>query len=372
MGKNTTEELDLRILEALGIYGPRNFATVARKMRVNADWLRKRMRKHLLPQIFLNINIYHTNLGLRKCVVFADAFKGKEEFLYEALKTHDFWLYDSRCYGAFEGCLAIYCIPFGGEKHFEAFLTELERRNIASKTKLLWSTCFHTVNPTHNWFDAESKKWVFKWGEWIEEIPAEKIDLPLSLIDPKEYPQKADYVDVFILKELEVDATRSLTEIAKKLGMTKQAVKYHFEKHILKNVLMESFQVISFPFDKAISDFSFFTLWFPTEENMAKFAMSLLDKPFVRSMGKVFGQNGLLVQLYLPRLEFREFVDSLSELCRRGFLKDYSYVLQDWRKIKRDAIPFQLFSKRKWLYDQDKFLAKLDALEKTTSPQLRN
>lgn len=319
MRKNTAEELDLRILEALGIYGPRNFAAVARKMRVSADWLRKRMRKHLLPKIFLNINIYHTNLGLKKCVVFTDAFKGKEELLHEALKTHDFWLYNSRCYGAFEGCLAIYCIPVGREKHFEGFLKELERRNITSNVRLFWSTCFHTVNPTRNWFDAESKKWVFMWDKWIEEICTEKIDLPLSLIDPKEYPQKADYVDVFILKELEIDATTSFTEIAKKLGMTKQAVKYHFEKHILKNNLMESFQVISFPFDRALSDFSFFTFWFHTEEDLAKFAMSLLDKPFTRSMGKVFGQNGLLVQFYLPRLEFREFVDKLSELCRRGF-----------------------------------------------------
>jgi DNA-binding Lrp family transcriptional regulator len=129
MHRFTEEELDLRILEALGVHGPRNFAIVARKLRLNADSLRKRMKRRLLPQIFLNINVYHTNLGLRKCVIFADAFKGKEELLYESLKAHDFWIYDSRCYGPFEGCLAIYLVPFGRESDLEDFLGELKVSN---------------------------------------------------------------------------------------------------------------------------------------------------------------------------------------------------------------------------------------------------
>lgn len=68
---------DLKIVEALGLYGPRNLALIARKLRVNGDSLRKRVKRHISPQVFLNINIYHTNLGLRKCVVFTEAITGK-------------------------------------------------------------------------------------------------------------------------------------------------------------------------------------------------------------------------------------------------------------------------------------------------------
>ena len=364
MPGHAKEELDLRILEALGVYGPRNLTTVARKLRLNANSLRKRIKRRLLPKIFLNINIYHTNLGLRKCVVFASAFDGKEELLYESLKTHDFWIYDSRCYGAFEGCIAIYVVPVGRENDFRKFLHELDKRGIAKKLRFFWSTCFETVNPTRNWFDAKSKQWVFMWDKWIEEISAEEIKLPKTLIDPKEYPQKADYIDVFILKELEIDATISFSEIAKKLNLNKTTIKYHFENHILKYGLMESFQIISYPFDKEKSDCSFFTFWFQTEEDMARFARSLLDKPFTRSMGKVFGKNALVVQLYLPRLEFRKFIDAIGVLHRRGLLKRHWYVIQDWRKMRRDAIPFQLFSDGEWKYDQDRYLSQLDDIEK--------
>jgi DNA-binding Lrp family transcriptional regulator len=364
------KEYDLHVLEALGNYGPRNLAEIARKLGINAGSLRKRLKRRLSSDLFLNINVYHTNLGLRKCVVFADAVKGREELLYNSFKIPDFWLYLSRCYGAFEGCMAIFGIPVGKENRFQAYLKEVEKKSIGRNLKLFWSTCFHTVNPTSNWFDVENEKWVFKWDRWVEEIYTKKAllpKLPVTLIDPTEYPQKADYADVIILKELEKDATTTLTEIGRKLEVTKQDVKYHFEKHVLKYGLIESFQVISFPYEKAVSDFYFLSLWFPTEAEMAKFAMTLLDKPFTRSIGKVYGESALLVQLYLPRLEFREFVDRLSELCRKGFLKDYWYVIQDWRKIERETIPYKLFTKRSWLYDHDSYVNALDALEKTIS-----
>jgi DNA-binding Lrp family transcriptional regulator len=363
------DESDLRVLEALGAYGPRNLAEVARKLGLNADSLRKKVRR-LSPNIFLNINVYHTNIGLRKCVVFADACSGKEDALFEGLKAHDFWLYVSRCYGAFEGCLAIFGIPAGRESDFQEFLKELETRKIVDKVRLFWSTCFHTVNPTRNWFDAEANRWVFSWDKWVEEVQNESVDLPLTLVDPKGYPQMADYMDVFILKELEKDATVSFEEIANKLNVTKQAIKYHFENHIIKHGMIETFQVISFPYDRAVSDFFFFTFRFRTNEDMARFAMSLLDKPFARSLGKVYGQNALVVQLYLPRLEFRELVDRLSELCRRGLLDKYWYVIQDWRKIERETVPYKLFIDGKWVYDKDKYLRQLDALEKPKT-QLR-
>jgi len=362
--QSNVDALDLKILEALGVYGPRNLTEVARQLKLNADSLRKRIRRRILPQVFLNINVYHTNLGLRKCMVFADAVKGREEALFEGLKAHDFWLYVSRCYGACEGSLAMFGIPVGREKDFLEFVAELERRKIASKTRFFWSTCFHTVNPSSNWFDAKTNEWVFSWDEWLEEIATEKIDLPLSLVDPREYRQMADRVDVFILKELEKDATVTFGEIAKMLGLTKQAVKYHFERHVLGRGLIETFQVISFPFDRAVSDFFFFTLQFKSKEDMGKFAMSLIDKPFARSLGKVFGQNALIVQLYLPRLEVREFVDRLSLMVRRGFLEDFWYVIQDWRKIQRETIPYRLFVDKKWVYDRGKYLKQLDALEK--------
>jgi len=308
--KKHLDIVDLRILEAIGAETPRNINAVAEKLGIKGATLRARMRR-LKPLIFLNINVYHTFIGLRKVCVFAKAALGKEKLLFECLKSLDFWLYVSRCYGEFEGCFALYAIPPRNEPE----------------------------------------------------------DLPYSLKDPAAFPQKADYIDIFTLKELEIDATKSLRSIASKLGVSLQTVKYHFDNHIVKRRLLESFQVISFPFDQKESDFFFFIFMFPNQENLAKFATSLFNKPFSRSLGKIHGKNGILVQMYLPRREFRRLIDNLSTLINKGFLKSYRYLIQDLRFVSRQTIPYKLFNDGNWEYDQEKYLEELESLLESASTQ---
>lgn len=363
--KGRLDLLDLQILEAIGEDGPRNQNAIARKLGIKDATLRARFRR-LKPKVFLNVNVYHTFIGLRKVCVFAKALCGKENLLFKSLKAHDFWLYVSRCYGEFEGCFALYAIPPRNELEFERFLETLKTEQIAESYEFFWSTCFHTVNPRTNWFESQTSRWVFLWDEWMAKLENQPTELPYSLKDPAGFPQKADYFDIFILKELEIDATQSLRSIASKLGISLQRAKYHYDNHVVNRRLLESFQVISYPYDVEKSDFFLFILEFPSIENMAKFAVSLFDKPFVRSVGKIHGENGLFVQFYLPRIEFRRFVDSLSALASSGFLESYRYLIQDVRQISRQTIPYKLFEDGKWKYNQEKYLEELTSLLEDT------
>jgi len=67
--------LDVKILEGLGIHGPRNITSLARKLGIPAETLRKRMKRVIHSRHFFktHVNIYHTNLGLKKAIVFAEA-----------------------------------------------------------------------------------------------------------------------------------------------------------------------------------------------------------------------------------------------------------------------------------------------------------
>jgi len=118
--KKRLDLVDLEILEAIGIGGPRNQSAVARKLGIKDATLRARL-KRLRSHIFLNANVYHTFIGLRKACVLAEAVLGKENLLFDAMKANDFWLYVSRCYGRFEGCFAIYTTPPENETEFKEF-----------------------------------------------------------------------------------------------------------------------------------------------------------------------------------------------------------------------------------------------------------
>jgi DNA-binding Lrp family transcriptional regulator len=200
----------------------------------------------------------------------------------------------------------------------------------------------------------------------LAEIPAKQSELPYTLTDPESFTLKADQTDLFIVKELEIDATVSLSAIARKLGTTLQNIRYHYAMHVVKHGLIETFQVAILPFERATSDMLFFIFRFNTAEKMTKFAQSLLDKPFVNIVGKVLGTNTLVSQIYLPRMEFRNFVDALSELAREDFLQSYEYVFQDLRagKWSRRTIPYESFKNGSWAYDHDEYIQSLHDLIK--------
>jgi len=364
----TLDDLDIEILEGLAIYGPRNLTEVARRVGTSTEMVRLRTKRmSSLFYLRLSANLYHTNLGLKKAVAFFEATPGYEGSLLDCLETKGFCIYLSRCYGRFEGYLGIYVIPIGHETEFEQFLKEVEKLGLVKSVQVFWSTCFHTVNRTGKWFDHQTGTWILQWNKWIEEIQAKGTELPYTLVDPEDFPVKADEIDIFIMKELEIDATTSLVAIAKKLGTTLQKVKYHYQRHIIERGLIETFQIFIFPFDRVVSDMFFFTFKFDSREKMAKFALSLLDKPFVYNLGKILGENAIIVHIYLPRAEFRRFADCLSKLIRSGFLQSYDYVIQDIRPGTwfREELHYDLFKGRSWIYDHEKHMKDLrDSVER--------
>lgn len=352
----------LKTVEALEVEGPRNVTKVARKLRVPAETLRKRVRRMASQFSWrFHLNINHAYLGLKKAVVFAQAIPGYEDVLFDSMKANDFWLYVNRCYGMNEGCFAIYTIPANHSNDFESFVQQLEDSGVTSKVQAFWSTCFHYVNLKSNWFDEASKSWNFHWDRWVEEVSKNRgrIQLPDTLRDPEEFPIKGDKTDVLILKELEKDPLIRMTDLAEKIGISQQLAAYHYLRHIQEQNLIESFEV-SFPyFDKNASDAFMFVFEFDNHETFARFAASLLDKPFARGLGKVLGKNELIAHLYLPRTEFRKFVDILSKLIRAGLLTRYRYVIQDPTKTSRQTISYEYFENKKWTYDHKKHIKKL-------------
>jgi DNA-binding Lrp family transcriptional regulator len=355
--------IDLKVFEALATYSPRNVTEVSRKLCIPAETLRKRLRR-LNSDTFLrfHINVYHTNLGLRKAVVFAEAVPGYENVLFDALKINEFWIFLSRGYGMFEGCVGIFTVPVESCSLFEHFIHELERIGLTRRIQIFWSTCFQSVNSKCEWFDKEARKWNFDWEKWIQEIENENVNLPYTLVDPKGFPIRADAVDMFILKELEKDARISFRSLADKLGISPQLVRYHYYDHVINRGLLESFEVTVFHFGREVSEFLFFIFSFDEWEKLAKFASSLLDKPFAKALGKILGKNDLYAYLYLPRSEFRRFVDALSKLVRQGFLRHYQYVIQDLTKTLRATFPYQCFRDGKWMYDHEGYMENLHRL----------
>jgi DNA-binding Lrp family transcriptional regulator len=360
------------MLQVLREIGPGNISKAAKTIGISRKALRLRIKRMWSdPRFFLRIyiSVYHTNLGLKKCVVFSEAKPGMENLLFDCLKANDFWLYICRSYGMGEGCTAVYAIPIEHCKEFERFAHEIRRLGVAENVKVYWSTCFQGGRITYEWFDVSQEKWVFRWDDWVKEIQAQSIDLPFTLIEAKEYRNYADETDLKILEKLEEDATRSLSYVAESLGLSRQLVQYHYRNHIVARNLLEGYEVFVMRYSDSSYIMAYFVINFHNYEDFAKFTRSLLNKSFVITMGKVFGGNSLIVEVFLPIDEFRKFIDTLSAMVRMKLIRDYRYAIQDLRIRRRQTIWPKFFNGNSWVYNHEDYIEKLRQKVKSESFQ---
>lgn len=353
---------DVRILQALFEVGPRNLSKVARTVGISRKTLEFRVRRmQSNPQIFLRMHtaIYHTNLGLRKAVVMMKAKAGMEQLLFDCLKANGFWYYICRSYGNGEGCTTIYTIPIEHCSEFEEFIDEMKHLGIVENAQVDWSTCFQGGRITPDWFDSRKECWIFRWDDWIREVQTQTTDLPYTLMEAKAYPICADETDVRMLMKLEKDATTDLSEIGKMLGISRQLAQFHYKEHLLQRNLVEGYEVFVMRYGDAPFVMVFFRISFHNYETFAKLTRSLLDKFYVITMGKTLGENALIVEIFLPVIEFRNFVAALSELARTKLVKDYEYSIQDLEIRARQTISGEFFKGKSWIYDHENHMKTL-------------
>lgn len=367
------DETDIKILEGLSLLGPRNIALIAKHLQLPATTVRFRVKRLLSESIlFLHLNPYHTNMGLKKAVVFVEAAPGYEDDLLDCLRINDFWIFLCRIYGPYEGCGGIWTVPKENTGDFQAYLRGLQDVGVARNVEVIWSTCFESVPVRDRWYSNDEGNWTFNWDEWIKEVETIEGKLPYTLVEPEDWPIRVDYEDLLIVKELEKQGQVSLPDISRTLGMPLQRIKYHFHEHVLKRGLIESYQVEMYRFPFPLCELLFFKFEFSDHPKMARFALSLLDKPFAIFLGKVLGENALISPVYLPKWEFRRFVRALSTLTRRGLLKEYHYVIEDVYQTWRATIPYEHFKDGRWNYDDEKYREELGQfLEKKGLPKSR-
>lgn len=348
------DEIDVKILEGLSLLGPRNIALLSKHIDHPISTVSYRIRRMLDKSIlFFHVNPYHTYMGLKKAVIFVEAMLGYEDVLLDCLRVNDFWLLLCRVYGPYEGCGGIWTIPKEKAEDFEDFIQSLIDKGIARSAEINWSTCFEGIPVQTRWFNNEQGQWTFNWDELLKEVEIIEGKLPITLIDPPDWPIKVDYTDLLIIKELEIDGRKSLSNISRKLDIPFEKIKYHFREHVSKRGLLEGYQIEIYRFPSLVSEYIFFKFEFDTYEQFAKFTLSLHDKPFPIFMGKVLGENALITQVYLPKWEFRKFIAFLSELIKKGLLSSYHYVLEDAFQMWRETIPYDHFKDGKWDYDSD-------------------
>jgi len=354
------DDLNAKILEGLGRYGPRNISVLAKALNVPQSTVAFRIKK-LVKNGFLRVHAIpnYSKLGLKHGFLLIESPIGSGEKLQKAILNIGYWTHVLRCYGKIDGFYATLAFPAEYENELFEYLKKIIEHYKISNQFFYWTTNPVYVDPNFSWFDFRRRTWSLKWQDWLNEILNAGKNFSEVLLDTLDYTIHADEIDLFLVKELEKDGSIEFTRLSEAVKMTPEGIGYRYRNHIVGRNLIHDYQVAIFPYPLPVSEACTFIVEFTDQKSLAMFFNTLFNKPFIRNFFKVLGLDILIVNVYVLKNEFTKLLDAMNFLVINNIVKNYSYVFHDLNSFRRQTISYEYFSGKKWMFDKNSLLKNL-------------
>jgi DNA-binding Lrp family transcriptional regulator len=351
------DPLNIQILRGISRTGPRNLLEVSRHTGIPFTTVYHRVRKledhigrivHLVPTF--------SKLGLACVVVINNARPGREEQLGAALKVPNYWWSVTCCEGGFTHH-SVHCVPIEHLTRFDHYIQQLSRSALADLTKIIRVGDYIPLDLDFEYYNPRERTWRFVWDKWFQKLRRQRV--VKRIVDPVGYEHAVDKRDLLIVKELQKNSRKTLTELAPMLGITLQGVKYHYDKLVARGVC-DGFWTNLLPYPIEVSAVYDIMIDFPNRDRMNRFFSFLDHMFFFINVTKVLGKNSLILRGFVPETQVSNMFKLLSELTRRKIITSYSVVRLRYETRESQTISYELFNDRSgWTFDYEKCVAQM-------------
>jgi DNA-binding Lrp family transcriptional regulator len=355
------DEDNIKIVEAMKKFGPRNLQHISRKSKVPYPTVYTRVNK-LESEGLLRTWAYpdFSKIGMSRAIVLLTPAHGRELLARLALKIPGYWIRVIRSSGECNGYYSLHAVPAENRQDFENYVEQLVSTGVASDYRIFWLGEFTSNIPNFEYFDFKKNTWKFSWPAWfkmfVDQAPNPKLDQP--------EPEKVsfDKNDLLILKELMLDAREKLSDFAKMLGITLPAAKYRFDNLVRKG-LVHDYVINVLPYPPETSELFEVRLDFRDESLLAANEKVLRRLPFILDFSRIRASNSLTTRMFLQRGEMNNLLALLSALVRKEILDRFSYVLLDPMTIEVQTFSYEFYTDGSgWHYDNREFIGTLRKL----------
>ncbi len=203
-----------------------------------------------------------------------------------------------------EGCAAVY--------------TALQEAGLFSELEILEFEEIRNPPMKPESFDFIRGTWSFDWNS----ARAKDMKLPLS---GKPKVEKYDKVDLLIMKELDIDASRTLVKMAENLKMNLNALEFHYREHVKARGLIKGYRLVwqgthyDLEEEKTVSRKDVYVeltllLKSGTRDEVAELMLLLNKTPFLWS--EAYG-SAYCAEVFLPNYAYVEFLEYIDEFANR-------------------------------------------------------
>jgi len=221
-----------KLVNAINRVGIQNIALLSRMTGIPVETIRYTIKKRF-PELglFVGLHIDYDNLGLERqfaVIEFAPDASSYAPELLKRLAKLAFLTYCSR-----ELLKPIYIANFGvpasQKREFQIFIDRLAQEKIINGIRIEKLEWMRNLALRSEYYDYSEQKWSIDWSKvaLLKEPPP----APPETMEPQEKPD-IDLTDLLLIKELELQAWRSIAEIAEKLQLNDRTARWHFNNHV--------------------------------------------------------------------------------------------------------------------------------------------
>jgi hypothetical protein len=186
--------------------------------------------------------------------------------------------------------------------------------------------------------------------------------------------EKYDRVDLLILKELDIDANRTLVKMVENVKVSLNALEFHYRDHVKARGLIKGYRLVwqGTKYDReqemAVSRKEYyieFTILLKdgTREEVAELMLLLNSMPFLWS--EAYGA-AYCAEVFLPNYAYVGFFEYIDDFANRVGER-LRILVMDQSHALRFVVQYDLFDggSRKWLLDAQAALKTLGSLAPT-------
>ena len=360
---NTRTVQLVRLLTELGPDVPE----IARRLGQFKESVRYRYKEKILNKGFaVQAAVDHERLGLKRVMLVADfseTYKNYAAAILTAMSEVSYVVSFAKSLIGGEYVVNL-SVPSELVGDVREFLLALKERGMFAKLEILEFDWARIVPMKPDYYDFDTGRWDFEWQN-----PAPQ-DYQAAAYEPSK-KGKFDYIDLLIIKELQMDANKSMKEISEKLNINYKKLAWHHTAHVCGRKLLSGYTVnwmgtrYDYNLEKALHrKHRYFAIDFMVKDTNEFESMTLrheMDRlPFLWAEGS--GRN-YFAELAVPVDYVVEGLQYLGSTAR-GVKEKMSIHAIDQTEAARFTIPYSLYdtAAKRWMFDKEELVKKFEKL----------
>jgi len=356
----------VRVAKCLGEVGPK-INLIARLTEQHKESARYRYHKFFLDKgISIQATPNYSKLGLGRLIVyakFADEFEPQATAILSAMSELCYLHSFTRTILSQEYIIQV-VVPRELLGKCASLFKRFGEIGLFTQLKVLEFGEFRNPPMKAEYYDFSTGTWSFDWPP--------KEGKALSFVSStRQEIEKYDKLDLLILKELEIDANRTVVKMAENVQVNVKTLEFHYVDHVEERGLIKAYRITwpgsryDFKLDKVLSKKHRYTevtilLEGGTRIENAEL-ISLLNKtPFLWSEAV---EPNYWAELFVPTNSFVEFLEYIGDFAGRAGEKMKVLVMDQMRALLF-TISYKLFDNetRTWRLDNENIIHKFENL----------